>query len=411
MDIQRTLRIDSLPAHLLSHLDSRDAALWVLDPFVGDADVADVAAVIGLPWRLVLCESSNPALLEALEIPESPSDPLVRRRGFVHLVDTNPAHVLLPPHCLPIYLLNGRGVETAVGLSARTRRLTMLDELRRMQVKELVILAGSGAALPSELNELWDDGLRTLITIVSDAPGASAEVENWRAARSSGTAAAYTPMTAVTFCRELVESYLSGQAGDRVVLRIRNVRGEVQPLDITGLDDPEHPLLSNYELLQTGDLRHLQPNDLTAEEIEGFFNDAAASWRPYAASMPWERNRKTQQDIHNILRRLDRDGPDAGRIAYISTEPGSGGTTLMRALAWTWRCLLRRRLRAHARGRFRSGPKIATRSRRHRRKSGTSDREYPGRRAADQPAWPRGSTAWRRNRPAHRLFQVFAAGC
>lgn len=334
MDIQRTLRIDALPAHLLSHLDNRDAALWVLEPFVSDASVTDVAAVMSLPWRLVLCESSNTPLLEALEVPEAPVDPLVRRRGFVHLVDTNPAHVLLPPHCLPIYLLNGRAVDTTGGLAARTRRLTMLDELRRIQAKELVILAGSGAALPPELTELWNDGLRTLITVVSDAPGASVEVEGWRAARPFGTAAAYTPMTAVRFCRELVESYLAGEAGDRVVLRIRNVRGDVQPLDITGLDDPEHPLLSNYELLQTNDLRHLQPNDLTKDEIQGFFSNAGASWRPYAAGMPWERSNKAKQEIHNILRRLDRDGPEAGRIAYISTESGSGGTTLMRALAW-----------------------------------------------------------------------------
>jgi hypothetical protein len=184
------------------------------------------------------------------------------------------------------------------------------------------------------LSELWNDGLRTLVTIVSDAPGASSEVETWRAARSSGTAAAYTPMAAATFCRDLLESYLSGQAGDRVVLRLRNVRGEIQPLDITGFDDPEHPLLSNYELLQTSDLRNLQPDDLNKQEIEGFFSDAASSWRPYAAGMPWERNNKAKQELRNILRHLDRDGPEGGRIAYISAESGSGGTTLMRMLAW-----------------------------------------------------------------------------
>jgi hypothetical protein len=91
MDIQRTLRVDSLPTHLLSHLDSRDAALWVLNPFISQAGIAEAAAVIGLPWRLVLCESSDPVLLKSLEMPEDPGDPLVRRRGFIHPVDTNPA--------------------------------------------------------------------------------------------------------------------------------------------------------------------------------------------------------------------------------------------------------------------------------------------------------------------------------
>src|SRR5258708_37127411 len=52
----------------------------------------------------------------------------------------------------------------------------------------------------------------------------------------------------------------------------------------------------------------------------------------------------------------------------------------------SWRCLLRRRLRADARPRYRSGPKIATRSRCHRRKPGISDREYLLHRAAGPPA-------------------------
>jgi hypothetical protein len=334
MDVQRALRVDAVPQHLLGHLDARDAAVWVLEPFVVDAGPAEVAAVLGLPWRIVLCESDNPTLLKLLEAPETPSDPLVRRRGFIHLVDTNPAHVLLPPHCLPIYLLNGRGGGSVAGLAALTRRLTMLDELRRMQVKELIILAGPGATLPLELTELWNDGLRTLVTVVNDAPGVAEEVEAWRSSRPFGTAAAYTATNAATFCRELLEAYLSGQAGDRLVLRVRNIRGDIQPLDITGLDDPEYPLLSNYEVLEAGDLRHLQPADLKTEEIQNFFSNAATSWRPYAAGMPWERDDRPKKLLHNILRRLDRDGPDAGRIAYISAESGSGGTTLMRTLAW-----------------------------------------------------------------------------
>jgi hypothetical protein len=51
------------------------------------------------------------------------------------------------------------------------------------KVKELLIVAGGGATLPPELADLWQDGLRTIVTVVSDAPGAAAEVEAWRVAR------------------------------------------------------------------------------------------------------------------------------------------------------------------------------------------------------------------------------------
>jgi hypothetical protein len=335
MDLSRTLRLDSLQAPLLSHLDSRDAAVWVREAFVAEAGAAAVVNVIRLPWRLVLSESADPALLAALEESENAADPLVRHRGFVQLVDTNPADVLLPPRCLPVYLLNGRDATPSVGgLAAMTRRLTMLEALRRFEVKELLILAGKGAALPPELTPLWQDGLRTVVTVVSNAPGIAAELVAWRDAHQSGVTAAYLPVAAAAFCEDLVACYLRGQAGGRVALRIRDLRGELQSLDITGLDDPEHPLLANYELLQEGDLRHLQPEDLHVDEVQSFFTNAASSWRPYAAGLPWERDQKAWQELRATLRRLDRQGPEAGRIAYISAESGAGATTLMRALAW-----------------------------------------------------------------------------
>jgi hypothetical protein len=67
MDHARTLRIDSLPAPFLNHLETRDAAVWVLELFVAEAGGTAVAELLRLPWRLVLTESSDPALLAELE--------------------------------------------------------------------------------------------------------------------------------------------------------------------------------------------------------------------------------------------------------------------------------------------------------------------------------------------------------
>jgi tetratricopeptide (TPR) repeat protein len=210
----------------------------------------------------------------------------------------------------------------------------MLDAFRRLEAKGLLIVAGQGSVVPPELTDLWKDGLRTFITVVSNAPEAPAELEAWAVKHPSGPTAAYIPIPAAAFCQNLLASYLAGRAGDRVVLRIRNVRGETQTLDITGVDDPEHPISSNYELLQNEDLRRLQPEDLSLDETQDFFRDTAASWRPYAAGMPWQRDEKAWQQLRALLRKLDKDGAEANRVAFISAESGSGGTTLMRALAW-----------------------------------------------------------------------------
>jgi hypothetical protein len=148
MELARTIRLNSLPLSLLNHLDSRDAAVWVLEPFVSEAGDAAVADVVKLPWRLALSESSDPGLIRALEETESSVDPLVRRRGFLQVVDTNPADVLLPPRSLPVYLLNGRKADATTGIAAMTRRLTMLDALRKAGVKELIVLAARGTLYP-----------------------------------------------------------------------------------------------------------------------------------------------------------------------------------------------------------------------------------------------------------------------
>ena len=336
MDLSRTLRVDGISDPLLAHLEARDAAIWVLDSFVAEAGAAAVADVLRLPWRLVLCESSDSSLVTALELSEDAADPLVRQRGFIQLVDTNPADVLLPPRCLPIYLLNGRGPKvSASGLAAMTRRLTMLAVLGRTQIKELLIVAGAGSALPPELGDLWNDGLRTIVTVVSSSTETAAEVETWRVTRPFGTSAAYLSIAPSDFCRDLLASFQSGRIDGRIQIRIRTVTGNVKILDITGVDNPEHPLLSNYELLQQSDLRHIQPTDLRADETQGFFRDPTASWRPYAAGLPWQRDENAWIGLRARLRRLDREGPEAGRVLYINAETGAGGTTLMRQLAWT----------------------------------------------------------------------------
>jgi hypothetical protein len=313
---------------------SRDAALWVIDAVADEVGADALAEVMRLPWRLVLNESSESHLRAALEKPEAPNDPLVRRRGFVQLVDTNPSEIQLPPRSLPIFQLNGKEGSTAKGIGALTRRLTMLDSLQQSGVKELVVLLGRNGVMPAELADLWNDGFRTIVTVVSDGPDAVAELEKWRGGRPSGNVAALLALNAKLFCKEIVDRYASQQKDDRVIVRLRSAEGQLSDLDITTLDDPERPVLSNYSLLQVGDLQPVQSSDLSYSEVQHFFSDATASWRPFAAGLPWLADEGAWQRLRARLRRLDRDGSDGNRILYITSESGAGGTTLMRALAW-----------------------------------------------------------------------------
>jgi hypothetical protein len=200
MDLSRTFKIDKAPPTLFQRLDGRDVAIWITDQFVRDADAGLTSALLRLPWRVVLCESANAALLAALEEAESSEDPLVQRRGFVQLIDVNPSDIPLPTRALPVYLLNGRNATKALGLAGLTRRLTMLDGLRRMQPRELVIAAGSADALPTELSSLWDEGFRTELTVVSDSAEMASTVEAWRTQRPFGTTATLLQESATTFC-------------------------------------------------------------------------------------------------------------------------------------------------------------------------------------------------------------------
>lgn len=326
-------QLEDAPDHLLLELDGRDAAVWLLPGFVAAAGPDLTARLLKLPWNLVLSEARDAPLLAALEAQEAPDDPLVRRRGLVLLVDANPADVPLPRRSLPVFLLNGREGSASTKLAARARRLTMVQELGRRSIEQLIILAGPDVTLPSELNELWEEGFRPPITVVSDAPDAGAALKAW-AAETPTANVWLVPKSAAAFTEGLVERYLAGRDG-RLLLRIRDSKGAIKAVDISGADDPQHPVLGRYELVSSDLLAQLSPDDLQPEELQEFFRNPASSWRPYAAGLPWPRAPEAWSHLRSALRNLDRDGPSANRIFYVQAESGAGTTTFLRSLAWS----------------------------------------------------------------------------
>jgi len=211
----------------------------------------------------------------------------------------------------------------------------MLEELNRRAVRHLVVLAGPKLTMPEELEGLWADGFRTVVTVVSDAPDAPEKLGQWVSAVHSPLPAGLISSSATAFAEDLVPRYVDSRS-DRLIVRLRDAVGALHRLDITGLDDPEHPLLGRYELLTENLLLPLQSTDLRAEEVEAFFQDPRSSWRPYAAGMPWLRAPEARDVLKQAFRKLDREGVDANRLFYVSSETGAGATTFVRDLAWSF---------------------------------------------------------------------------
>lgn len=323
-----------LPAPLIGQLDSRDAALWLSVSEAKDEEVEQVTALCRLPWNTVLSEWSDDTFLNNLEEAEGISNPLVKRRGLIHLIDTDPADNILPPRHLAVLLLNGRTGQRRTGLTALTRRLTMIQDLRKRSIKSLIVAVQGNFSVPEELGDMWADGFRTIITFVSDDPDAGEVIRTWSQEFS-------VPLPSIDlvelspggFGQALQDHYLRGRDGLTVV-RMRDERGALRSVDSSDLDDPERPILGNYELIEEGALGPLLPSDLSATEVNEFFADSSKSWRPYAAGMAWERERSSWETMRARLRALDRKGAEENRILYVASESGAGATTFLRDLAW-----------------------------------------------------------------------------
>jgi len=326
------LESNAVPVQLLSALDSRDAALWLRGVPKGiSADI--LLRFLGLPWQMVVSEWYDASVVAALESSSTSSPGMIRKRGFVQVVDGDPSRIEFPQRSLPFFLLNGRG-EGTTDFAGRLRRLTMLEELRRSNAKHIVVLSIEGEPVPAELAELWASGFRAHLTIVSGSPDAKSALRDWLD-RTDGVASAsllsLEPSAAV---ESFLERYFAVYPEHRVVVRVRDRRGSLIQVDLTEIDEPERPLLSVYSLIEERHLAPLAPHELSETDFVEFFRTADASWRPYAAGLPWVRDPEARNSLAKYLKRLDSVGSEDNVVAFIASESGAGGTTLARVLAW-----------------------------------------------------------------------------
>jgi hypothetical protein len=333
---KKVIIIDKVPDNLLSNLDSRDVALWIRSLPTNPPAQERLVSFLGLPWRHVFSEVSDHRLITALEQGSSSNNPMVRKRGFVQIIDSDPSRVEFPQRCLPFFLLNGREGSTASEFESRLRRLTMLEELRRSNVRQTLIISGDDDPIPSELRQLWVSGFRSFLTFASDSAGAAALVDDWLEQQPGVVAVNLWRLPASRIIEDIVARYTARYPEDRRIIRVRDQNGTFHSLDVTEIDEPERPIFEQYSVIEDRDLVPLTPAELSEENFVAFFQNPESSWRPYAAGLPWLRDNQCKMNLRSCLKKLDTGGSEENCVAYVLSEAGAGGTTIARMLAWEY---------------------------------------------------------------------------
>ena len=331
--LPRLIQTDDIPQELLSALDARDVAIWLRALPDEPAARAAISSFLGLPWRLVLSEISERWLIDSLELQVDVRDPKVRRRGFIQIIDRDPSQLELPQRCLPVYLLHGSTDASQSKFADQVRQLTMLDALRRSDVRYLLILSTAENPVPPQLDDLLQARFRPFLLFATDAPDAPARLREWIDGRPGQLVPTLVRGSLARTTTRILQYYENRYPEERVVIRVKSRDGHL-PVDVTELDDPEHPLLDSYDIIQERHLAYLTPDDLTEQDLAAFFRNPDASWRPYAAGLPWLRDNNVQNRFLQILAKIEAVGSDENCITYVRAEPGGGGTTFVRAVAW-----------------------------------------------------------------------------
>lgn len=94
---------NTLPDSLTASLADRDVSIWLRAEAINSTPLNTLVDLIRLPWKHVFLEQAASQLIAALEIPDSGA--LVRRRGFIHIIETDPSRIELPSRALPVFLL------------------------------------------------------------------------------------------------------------------------------------------------------------------------------------------------------------------------------------------------------------------------------------------------------------------
>lgn len=331
------LEFQSVPDNVVFDVLNRDAALWVGNGILSTADLDLLARVATLPWSSVLIEPTAADLRDAIVAHADQDNTLVRIRGYVHVIASDPAGIPLPPRCLPIYFLNGvlgatdKTESASLGvLGSQRRRLNMLGALQASGAKRVFFIGVPAKDAVELLAELWESEFRCFVNIAialdAPLPDMPEDIRDLKTLSFVRLEPARVLETLFARATALIPD-------STLLIRVRDPDGTINEVDISEAELAERPISDRYELILSRDLRLLTPSELTREDLDAFFSHSRSSWRPYAAGLPWNRE-GAKERILQYLRRLEKSGSDGIETVYIVSEPGAGGTTTARALAF-----------------------------------------------------------------------------
>lgn len=340
--IRGVIRQTQFSTQTIYDLLNRDAALWIGEGAVGtEEQAATMAKLVALPWKVVLCEDSSAAFAATLERDRHGSTTLALRRGLVDVIARDPEDIRLPPRSLPVFLLNGRGdarnqeeSNRLSGNAALRRRLNMVKQLLDARPRLLVVLSAGRDSTLANIRDLWGEGFRSILTYVTATPDEAPQLDVWCTSADGPPSMLLLAIEPHVFAEECIRASESQISDERVIIRYRAPTGEQLPLDVTGCEQPEFPILDRYELIQARDLPKLLPEDLSQEDINSFFSRASSTWRPYAAGLPWPRDREATSRLMEFLETVEHEGCEGNKLLLVQSEPGAGGSTFARTLAF-----------------------------------------------------------------------------
>lgn len=327
---------------VLFELMNRDTALWVCENTSLDEEQVNLLArLMVLPWKVVLCESSNANLITEIEKYGALEDELSLRRGFVHIIASNPNVRQLPERALPIYLLNGRSDSLELsespkltGTPAMRRQLNMIERLEASLPKQVVVVGANVDNVATQLSELWSTEFRALLTFVVPETVISKSITDHfeSVADMHSIAIVYSELDA--FANYTLQRCNEVLPDTKISVMVQVPSGKKLEVDITNAELIEQPLLEKFEIIKSKNLFGIAPSNLTKDDLNTFFDKSQHSWRAYSSGLPWVQDQSIKKTLLKALQKVVKEGTDENCILYITSEPGAGGTTVARTLAF-----------------------------------------------------------------------------
>ena len=335
-----TLR-NQIPSEIISEVINRDVAL-LLGKGISIFDSQVVAQLFSVPWRLVLCEDDSDKVFDQVSQLTRTRDTRASKRGLFEIIARDPEDISLPPRTIPFYFLNGVAgcpvpeESNKLGRqSSLRRRLNMLKRLLDERPRRLITISSGDKETLETVQSLWEENFEARLYYVTEDEAEISQLAEWSAETGAPPIIEVWKSGLPGFTAALDNLTSSILAAERKTIRYKTGQDEHYiSLEITDCDDLQYPILGRFSVITEKDLLPIYPEELPEAEFNDFFQRGAESWKPYAAGLPWIRDRRSIQKILRALDEVAIKGADCNELFLLNSESGAGGTTLAHIIAY-----------------------------------------------------------------------------